>query len=133
MQKTIIANKKSRKSNQRKVILEELKKVITHPTAKQIYKIVQKRIPDIGLATVYRNLDYLEKKKQIIKLKSKEKEARYDGRIEKHCHLICRGCNGILDLIDVEKILIKSKELKKSGFKIDPSYAEMFGDCENCQ
>ena len=127
-----IIDKKHRKSSQRKIILEELKKLDTHPTAKQLYTIIQKKCPDIGLATIYRNLDFLEKNKKILKLKSKEKEARYDGRADKHCHLICRECGYILDLMDVDKIVIKSKELDKSGFTIDPSYAEMFGECGHC-
>ncbi len=128
----LITNKKHRKSAQRKIILEELQKLDTHPTAKQLYKIVEKRLPNVGLATIYRNLDFLEQNKKILKLKSKENEARYDGRADKHCHLICRECGSILDLMDVDKIIIKSKELEQSGFKIDPSYAEMFGECSSC-
>ena len=133
MQNQTKTDLKQKKSQQRKVILEELRNLKIHPTAKQLYAIVQKRIPDVGLATVYRNLDLLEKNNKIIKLRSKDKEARYDGCAEKHCHLICRGCGIILDLMDVVKITIKSKELDKSGFKIDPSYAEMFGECDHCK
>ncbi|MBU0727307.1 transcriptional repressor [Patescibacteria group bacterium] len=54
---------KNRSTIQRKIILEELRKVHTHPSAYELYKLVSKKIPNIGLATVYRNLDYLEKKK----------------------------------------------------------------------
>lgn len=132
MPKLIIKQKKVKKSEQRNTILEILQLTKTHPTAKEIFTKVQKKIPEIGLATVYRNLDFLEKNNQIIKLKSKDKEARYDGFIEKHCHLICRECGKITDLMDVEKIIIKSEQLNKLKFKIDPSYAEMFGICNKC-
>jgi len=123
---------KHRNTKQRKIILSELKSVTSHPTADQIFQMVQKKMPEIGLATVYRNLDYLVKTKQIIRLRSKDTVVRYDGCSEKHCHLICKGCNKVFDLFDVEKITIKSKELNKLGFKFDPSYAEMFGLCKNC-
>lgn len=126
------SHKKCRNSCQRKIILEELRKTTTHPTAKQLYLLVKKRLPEIGIATIYRNLDHLEKTNQVIKIRSKENEARYDGRSGTHCHLICRECNHILDLMDVQKISIKSKELKQTGFKIDPSYAEIFGTCQAC-
>lgn len=125
-------NKKIKKSEQRNIILEELQKMDTHPTAKEIYQAVQKRLPEIGLATVYRNLDILEKNNKIIKLRSKDKEARYDGKTAAHCHLICNKCQFIIDLFDVKKITIESEKLKKSGFKIEIRYAEMFGDCKNC-
>jgi Fe2+ or Zn2+ uptake regulation protein len=132
MPKSIAINKKERNSHQRKIILDILQKDKTHPTAKSLYKIVQKQIPDIGLATIYRNLDYLEKTNKIIKLKSKDKEARYDGMVSKHCHLICKKCSYILDLMDVEEIIIKSQQLKQSKFTLDPTYAEIFGVCNKC-
>ncbi len=128
----ISEEKKCRKSEQRRVILEELRKTESHPTAKQLYQAVKKRLPDIGIATIYRNLDHLEKTNQIIRIRSKENETRYDGKIRKHCHLICRDCNHIIDLMDVDKIIIKSKELKHSNFTIDPNYAEIFGVCQSC-
>lgn len=125
-------SKKTRNTEQRKIILKELQKMTSHPTAFELFKKVQKRMPDIGLATIYRTLDFMEKKNKIIKLKSKDKEARYDGRIDKHCHLICKGCSFIADITDVKKIIIKSEQLKRSGFTIDPTYVEMFGVCKKC-
>lgn len=132
MTSVTVTDKKHRKSQQRKIILETLKNTHVHPTAKELYKLVQKKLPDIGLATIYRNLELLEKQHKIIKLKSKDKETRYDGKIEKHFHFICRDCGHILDITDVEQIKIKSPMLQKSGFKVDPSYAEMFGVCRGC-
>ncbi len=39
----------------------------------------------------------------------------------------------VFDLMDVERITIKSKELNRMGFKLDPTYAELFGHCKNCE
>ena len=44
-----------RLTSQRQVIIEELEKVKSHPTANEIYDMVRKRLPRIGLGTVYRN------------------------------------------------------------------------------
>jgi Fur family ferric uptake transcriptional regulator len=57
-----------RLTSQRQVILEELKKVTSHPTANEVYDMVRKRLPRIGLGTVYRNLDLLADKGIIRKL-----------------------------------------------------------------
>ncbi|OQX90652.1 MAG: transcriptional repressor, partial [candidate division Zixibacteria bacterium 4484_95] len=53
--------KKSRMTNQRRVVYEELKKLTSHPTADELYRVVKKRIPKISLGTVYRNLNLLVK------------------------------------------------------------------------
>ena len=44
---------------QRRVIMEELRKLKCHPTADELYCIVKQRLPKISLATVYRNLGLL--------------------------------------------------------------------------
>ena len=41
-----------RMTYQREIILEELKKTKTHPTADELYATVKQRIPHISLATV---------------------------------------------------------------------------------
>ena len=46
-------------TKQRKVILEELRKSTTHPSADEVYRMVRHRLPRISLGTVYRNLEVL--------------------------------------------------------------------------
>ena len=48
-----------RNTRQRQVILEELQKLTSHPTAVSLYQIVRHRVPKISLGTVYRNLELL--------------------------------------------------------------------------
>ena len=57
-----------RMTHQRRLILDELKKLKTHPTADEIYVIVRKKMPRISLGTVYRNLEILSETGQIIKI-----------------------------------------------------------------
>ena len=47
------------KTIQRQTICEELCKLTSHPTADELYDIVKKRMPQISLGTVYRNLEQL--------------------------------------------------------------------------
>lgn len=54
-----MAQVQTRMTRQRAVILEELRKTATHPTADELYSIVRRRLPRISLGTVYRNLDFL--------------------------------------------------------------------------
>ena len=57
----LVSNQKYRMTNQRQIILEEVKKVHSHPTADEVYERVRKKIPRISMGTVYRNLDVLSK------------------------------------------------------------------------
>ncbi|MBU0577946.1 transcriptional repressor [Patescibacteria group bacterium] len=129
----ITKDKNQRVTRQRKIILDEICKVCCHPTAKQVYKMTKKKMPNIGLATVYRTLDFLEKKNLIIKLQSKNSVTKYDGNTSRHCHLICKLCGKIIDIFDIKKVKIDSDELKKSGFEPSLDFLEIHGICKKCK
>ena len=60
----------TRMTRQRAVILEELRKLTSHPTADELYQIVRTRMPRISLGTVYRNLCFLSDSGTILKLET---------------------------------------------------------------
>ena len=84
-------------TRQRRVILEELRKVNTHPSADEIYEIVRKRLPRISLGTVYRNLEILSEYGDIQKLEPGCSLKRFDGNPNEHCHIRCVSCDRIAD------------------------------------
>jgi Fur family ferric uptake transcriptional regulator len=75
-----------RLTSQRQVILEELQKVTSHPTANEVFDMVRKRLPRIGLGTVYRNLDLLSEMGIIKKLEVGGEQKRFDGDTSPHYH-----------------------------------------------
>ncbi|NNK14655.1 MAG: transcriptional repressor, partial [Desulfofustis sp.] len=77
---------------QRQVILEELAKVKTHPTANEVYDMVRKRLPRIGLGTVYRNLELMADNGMILKLEVGGSQKRFDATTDLHYHIRCTGC-----------------------------------------
>lgn len=84
---------------QRSVILDELRKLDTHPTADELYHIVRKRLPRISLGTVYRNLEHLAQSETILKLNVGENVKRFDGCRHKHHHATCLVCSRIYDIL----------------------------------
>jgi Fur family ferric uptake transcriptional regulator len=68
-------------TRQRKVILEELRNVDTHPSADEIYEMVRKRLPHISLGTVYRNLEILSETGAIQKLELGCAQKKFDGKV----------------------------------------------------
>ncbi len=119
---------------QRRVIVEELKKLKSHPTADELYHIVRKRLPQISLGTVYRNLELLSEAGQILKLELTGKQKRFDGNTEDHYHMRCSGCGRIVDVEDIEMKHIQKhlQELTErnglEGFRL-----ELIGLCPDCK
>jgi len=122
-----------RNSRQREVILEELRKVKTHPTAVVLYDAVRKQIPNISLGTVYRNLELLSKKGVIQKLAVDGNEARFDGDPEKHYHIICTECGRVNDVYELP-YENKDVEMAKiiNGYQVSGYQMNFFGICPDC-
>ena len=58
--------KNERNTLQKKVILDELKYLMGHPTADQIYQQIHKKYPTISRATVFRNLKMLAEQEKVL-------------------------------------------------------------------
>jgi Fur family ferric uptake transcriptional regulator len=84
-------------TRQRQIILEELRKVDTHPSADQVYETVRKRLPRISLGTVYRNLEILSELGEIQKLELGGDLKRFDRNSNKHYHIRCMNCGRVDD------------------------------------
>jgi Fur family transcriptional regulator, peroxide stress response regulator len=121
-----------RKTKQRTVILEELQKVDTHPSADEIYMMVRKRMPRISLGTVYRNLELLSEKGIILKLTFGGNQKRFDGYTEQHYHIRCMQCGKIADAPIDPITTIDEKADKLSGYKIFGHNLEFIGLCPDC-
>jgi len=122
-----------RLTSQRQVILEELKKVKSHPTANEVYDMVRKRLPRIGLGTVYRNLDLLAEKGIIRKLEVGGDQKRFDGDVSPHYHIRCIECDRVDDIF-----IEMNDELEKNAagccsYQILGHHVEFSGICSHCQ
>jgi Fur family ferric uptake transcriptional regulator len=121
-----------RLTSQRQVILEELSKVKSHPTANEMYDMVRKRLPRIGLGTVYRNLDLLAELGIIRKLEVGGEQKRFDGDISPHYHIRCIKCNRVDDIfIKMDRGLEKSAA-SCCDYKILDHHVQFSGICSKC-
>ncbi|NDV20432.1 transcriptional repressor [Pseudodesulfovibrio sp. JC047] len=121
-----------RLSKQRKVILEELQKVTSHPTADEVYDMVRKIIPRISLGTVYRNLEFLSTQGLILKLGGPGEQKRFDGNAEPHPHIRCEVCTAVAD-VDCEIAIPQLPEGHTAGYKVLYTNVEFVGICPKCQ
>ena len=123
-----------RMTPQRRVILEELGKTSSHPTADWIYRKVRRRLPRISLGTVYRNLDILSKHGMIRTLERAGTQKRYDGNVREHYHVRCVQCGRIADLpVEPLKPIKRVLNLKVPNFILTDLHLELFGLCSECR
>lgn len=115
-------------TNQKKIILDYLKSVKTHPSAEAVYLAVKKKLPQISLGTVYRILNTLKEKGEIIEIPSEV--THYDGNISSHIHFICERCTNIFDIYDKCQFL-KRKKTKVGKIKNYQVY--LYGECKKCK
>ncbi len=124
--------KSTRMTKQRQVILNELRKVTSHPTADNIYDMVRARMPHISLGTVYRNLELLARQGDIQKLSIDGDRVHYDGDVSEHYHIRCVKC-GRVDDYPVEAN-ISTKELNQGcGYEVAGFKLEFSGVCPKCK
>lgn len=122
-----------RLTTQRQIILEELSKVKTHPTASELYDMVRKRLPRIGLGTVYRNLELMAEHGMILKIEVGGTQKRFDATTDNHYHIRCSVC-GKVDDIDVPVIHeLVAQATESSSYLILGHHVEFTGICRTCQ
>ena len=126
---------RQRRSKQREVILEELRKLKTHPRSDELYALVRQRLPNVSLGTVYRNLNELQREGMALEIYCGD-FVRYDGNVSPHDHFLCRICHRVWDFesghVAHEEIDADSM-LDESGFLIEGRYTIFFGSCPECR
>ena len=124
--------KNLRMTRQRKVILEELRKVNNHPSADELYESVRRKLPRISLGTVYRNLEVLAELGEIQKLELSGSIMRFDGNPLKHYHIRCVGCNRVDDAPLAPMEQLENELYGTTVFEIIGHNLEFIGLCPDC-
>ncbi len=122
-----------RMTHQREIIIEELRRLNSHPTADELYEIVRKRLPHISLATVYRNLEQLSEAGIIKKLEYSGRQKRFDGNTEDHTHIRCIKCGRIADVKTKPVSDFTDLVEDACGYQVLEGHVDFLGLCPACQ
>lgn len=122
-------------TTQRKTIIDELKKLKTHPTADQFYEVLRKKTPKVSIASVYRNLEVLSSMGMIAKLEISGDKNRFDADTSTHYHLKCSKCGGFVDFNPIgSKTLSKTLDkIKKLNLDVNNFNIVFTGLCSKCK
>ena len=123
-----------KRSVQREAILDELRSMTSHPTAEELYNRLRPIMPNLSIATVYRNLEQFSRAGLVLKLDCGGELKRFDGNVNIHPHLRCSTCGAVSDM-DNRKLTELQGELIKMLPELDCNtlHLEFCGTCKSCQ
>lgn len=119
-------------SHQREAILSNLKSRYDHPTAEMVYQDIKQKIPNISLATVYRNLNQLADAGIIARLYCNGKTDHFDATTTPHYHFLCKCCGTVRDMEMQPLPALVEAAKKHSAFSIDEATVLFSGICDMC-
>ncbi|MBX7490407.1 Fur family transcriptional regulator [Helicobacter turcicus] len=118
---------------QRLAILKEIQK-FGHIGIDEIYENIKESNPSMSLATVYKNLTFMQEAKIVDEVKLPNQKQRYELVKNPHIHLVCEKCGSITDM-ELERPIdaLKKTCAEASHFKIKETSIAMIGVCPHCQ
>lgn len=122
-----------RNTRQRQEILDFLINSKSHPTADWVYQKLKKRIKNLSLGTVYRNLRILKERGQIWELNFGSGLSRFDAIGHSHYHFVCNACRNIYDIKIPPIRSLDDKVMQMTGFRILSHRLLFFGLCDVCK
>ena len=118
-------------SKQRECILNYLKNTTAHPTAEEIYQDLKAELPNLSLATVYRNCNKLADAGTLLRLDAGGK-THFDADTSDHQHFVCNICGKVHDMFfKLPKSLITQNV--PDGFIADTYKLFFYGACKECK
>jgi len=124
-------------THQRLAIFAVLASSREHPSAEQLHRAVQRRIPTLSLATVYKNLEALKAIGAVADVNPLHEEGRYEAALpgtgagRPHHHLVCVSCKKVRDLHDSELDGLRVKNAQ--GFDVRAVRVQAEGLCPDCR
>ena len=124
----------SKHFRKRDAILNCVRSTDAHPSADWVFEHVKQQVPDISLATVYRNLALFKEQGLINSLGTVNGVERFDGNTEPHVHFICTQCGGVQDLPEISvPEELNSAVARSSGGRVDNCQLSFTGICGECR
>lgn len=125
-----------RLTRQRQAVVEVMQEQKgAHLTAEEVLNLARQKVPNLGIATVYRTLEKLAALGILYKTQFNEGKFRYelaDPHEHQHHHVLCVGCGKIFEL---EESLLDNLEdqLEKEGFTILNHQLKIWAYCTDCK
>jgi Fur family ferric uptake transcriptional regulator len=129
-----IRKKNLKQSHQRMDVLNKFLSTDKHLTTEELFKIVKRKNPRIGYATVSRTLKLLCKCGLARELRFHDGVSRFEHLFghEHHDHLVCVKCGTFMEISDIRIEKLQKEIVKKHQFKELYHRMEIYGICGKC-
>ena len=117
-------------SKQRQAIKDQLSNRGDHPTAEILYSELKTSMPNLSIATVYRNLKQLECMGEVSTIIT-DGATRYDYNVKPHAHFFCSRCGAVLDIDTDKEQIVKIGQGSFTG-SIEGCEVNFYGLCTDC-
>ncbi len=121
-----------RNTVQKAMVYEALCKMADHPTADRVHREVQKTYPNISRATVYRILNRMAEKGEILKVSTTTGADHFDHTTYPHYHVRCTNCGKVCDVSMPYMHELEKSISDASGFQISGYVVQFEGLCPEC-
>ncbi|HPN67688.1 MAG TPA: transcriptional repressor [bacterium] len=124
---------KRRLTKQKKVLYDILKKLDTHLTSEQVYVEAIRQLPNLSLATVYRNLELMRAEGLLDEVYVAGRPKWYEiKKYTNHGHLFCEKCSSLEDVVECSFCMTGNKIQKECGFQGREISFLIIGLCQKC-
>lgn len=117
---------------QRQLILDALCDMGSHATVEEIYEQVTETAPAINLATVYRNVHFLEELRLVVSAEIRGRTVYEIAEPTPHHHLVCRICGQVTALADHHFDDLVEHLAQEHHFKAEIDHLTISGVCQEC-
>ena len=126
-------------TEQRLAIFAALAGSRDHPSAEQIFLAVRHKLPNISLATVYKNLEALRAAGAASDVTTLHEQGRYEAALpgtgagRPHHHLVCVSCKKVIDVHDARFDALRVSPRVTQGFEVRAVRVQVEGICPDCK
>ena len=119
-----------RNTQQGNAIRQVLKKAGRPLSAQEVLNLAQKKVPGLGIATVYRNLKSLQQDGSVVAVELPGQSPRWELAPEKHHHhFLCNTCDKLYEINACPSDL---QRLLPEGYTLEEHDILLRGLCNNC-
>ncbi len=122
-------------TEQRDTILRTFLETRDHLSIDELYRLVKKRDPKIGITTVYRTLKLLTECGLASEVAFHDGIARYEHQHNRrsHHHMVCTDCGTSVEFFSPEVDKIEQEIGRKFHYETRRHTFQIYGLCEECR
>lgn len=124
-----------RHSKRRDALLQCFLATEKHVSAEELYAIVLKSHPGVGLATVHRTLKLFVRCGLAREVRLGDRSVRYEHAYNHphHDHLVCTACGSVIEFLEPSMEELQAKVARRHAFEIHNHVMQIYGRCARCR